>query len=158
SGAPSAAPAATTSRSGRPGSRRCPSVRSTSRASQWTSDGAPSISATSGRRAPSSGSMPTDRCRSFLRSPRTPAPRGPGWGAPLAGPTLDGAVIHYGEDEPPRTIGLTLDQAKLDRVSDAAAPIGFSVAATLETGGRVAVSGQVVRSPGAVTARIRADD
>ncbi len=82
---------------------------------------------------------------------------GPRWTVKAAEATLANTIVHYADgDDRPLTV--TIGEAHVGRVDAADAATPFSLAATLDTGGRASASGEVVRSPLSATAQVRAED
>src|SRR5690242_1433763 len=79
------------------------------------------------------------------------------WTITAAGATADG-VLHYIDPNRAPPIDLAVEQARLDRVGAPDAAVHVSLAATVATGGRLALDGDVVRTPLAASGQVRADD
>src|SRR6266446_834156 len=77
-------------------------------------------------------------------------PNGPGWTVTLDRADLaDGTVHHLGAESGEQSFDVMLEQAHAGPLGAPEAAVPFSLAAVLATGGRVAMTGEVVRAPAA---------
>src|SRR5205085_5897848 len=118
-----------------------------------------------GRRTAAFGSIRARGAEVWVRGAGVPAglggdAQGPAaaWTVTAAGTTVDGGMLHYIDPEGAPPVDVTVEHARVDRVGAPDAPLHVSLAATVATGGRLALDGDVVRTPLAATGHVRADD
>src|SRR5579862_3853202 len=113
-----------------------------------------------GRRAVALGAVRVRGAEVWVRGAGVPSGPGgePAWVVTVTGATVDGGVVHYIDPNGAPPIDVTVEQARLDRVGAPDAPVHVSLAATVATGGHLALDGDVVRLPLGATGQVRADD